>query len=110
MNLLLDTPAFLWFMEGSERISRRAREAIEGASGVRVLSERLDTLTSAPSPKTDGGAMRTRVGPPPAMSRASASTACRYSPRPTPIGLHSSRAHLAAVSAGSRLTYSFAGP
>ena len=38
MNLLLDTHAFLWFMEGSERISRRAREAIEGASGVRVLS------------------------------------------------------------------------
>ena len=38
MNLLLDTHAFLWFMEGSERISKRAREAIEGASGVRVLS------------------------------------------------------------------------
>jgi len=38
MNLLLDTHAFLWFMEGSERISKRAREAIEGASGVRALS------------------------------------------------------------------------
>lgn len=38
MNLLLDTHAFLWFMEGSERISKRAREAIESASGVRVLS------------------------------------------------------------------------
>jgi len=38
MNLLLDTHAFLWFMEGSERISKRAREAIEGAGGVRALS------------------------------------------------------------------------
>jgi PIN domain nuclease of toxin-antitoxin system len=36
MNLLLDTHAFLWFMEGSERISKRAREGIEAAGGVRV--------------------------------------------------------------------------
>ncbi|MEO8902968.1 MAG: type II toxin-antitoxin system VapC family toxin [Polyangiaceae bacterium] len=38
MNLLLDTHAFLWFMEGSERISKRAREGIEAAGGVRALS------------------------------------------------------------------------
>jgi PIN domain nuclease of toxin-antitoxin system len=38
MNLLLDTHAFLWFMEGSERISQRARTEIEAADGVRALS------------------------------------------------------------------------
>jgi PIN domain nuclease of toxin-antitoxin system len=38
MNLLLDTHAFLWFMEGSERISQRARDGIEAAGGVRALS------------------------------------------------------------------------
>jgi PIN domain nuclease of toxin-antitoxin system len=38
MNLLLDTHAFLWFMEGNERISPRARAAIEAAEGVRALS------------------------------------------------------------------------
>ncbi|MEO6599768.1 MAG: hypothetical protein ABIQ16_07845 [Polyangiaceae bacterium] len=38
MNLLLDTHAFLWFMEGSERISKRVREGIEAARGVRALS------------------------------------------------------------------------
>jgi PIN domain nuclease of toxin-antitoxin system len=38
MNLLLDTHAFLWFMEGSERISQRARAEIEAADGVRALS------------------------------------------------------------------------
>lgn len=38
MNLLLDTHAFLWFMEGSERISQRARTEIEDADGVRALS------------------------------------------------------------------------
>jgi PIN domain nuclease of toxin-antitoxin system len=31
MNLLLDTHAFLWFMEGNERISQRARAEIEAA-------------------------------------------------------------------------------
>ena len=35
MNLLLDTHAFLWFMEGSERISQRAREGIEAAVGAK---------------------------------------------------------------------------
>jgi PIN domain nuclease of toxin-antitoxin system len=38
MNLLLDTHAFLWFMEGSERISQRARAEIEAADGIRALS------------------------------------------------------------------------
>ncbi len=38
MNLLLDTHAFLWFMEGSERIGQRARDGIEAAGGVRALS------------------------------------------------------------------------
>ncbi len=38
MNLLLDTHAFLWFMEGSERLSQRARAEIEAAEGVRALS------------------------------------------------------------------------
>jgi len=38
MNLLLDTHAFLWFMEGNERISQRARDGIEAAGGVRALS------------------------------------------------------------------------
>ena len=38
MNLLLDTHAFLWFMEGNERISQRARAEIEAADGVRALS------------------------------------------------------------------------
>jgi PIN domain nuclease of toxin-antitoxin system len=38
MNLLLDTHAFLWFMEGNERISQRARAEIEAADGVSALS------------------------------------------------------------------------
>ena len=38
MNLLLDTHAFLWFMEGNERISQRARAKIEAADGVRASS------------------------------------------------------------------------
>lgn len=38
MNLLLDTHAFLWFMEGSERTSQGARAEIEAADGVRALS------------------------------------------------------------------------
>lgn len=40
MNLLLDTHAFLWFMEGSERISQRARAEIEAADGVRAFERR----------------------------------------------------------------------
>jgi hypothetical protein len=38
MNLLLDTHTFLWFMEGNERISQRARAEIEAAGGVRALT------------------------------------------------------------------------
>jgi PIN domain nuclease of toxin-antitoxin system len=38
MNLLLDTHAFLWFMEGSDRLSQRARIEIESGSGRRILS------------------------------------------------------------------------
>ncbi len=38
MNLLLDTHAFLWFMEGNQRISQRARAEIEAVDGVRALS------------------------------------------------------------------------
>jgi hypothetical protein len=44
MNLLLDTHAFLWFMEGSERISQRARAEIEAADGVRACVERRQRL------------------------------------------------------------------
>jgi PIN domain nuclease of toxin-antitoxin system len=35
MNLLLDTHAFLWFMEGNERISQRALAEIEAADGLK---------------------------------------------------------------------------
>jgi PIN domain nuclease of toxin-antitoxin system len=38
MNLLLDTHAFLWFMEGDQKLSARARAEIEGADGRRTLS------------------------------------------------------------------------
>ncbi|HEX3595306.1 MAG TPA: type II toxin-antitoxin system VapC family toxin [Polyangiaceae bacterium] len=38
MNLLLDTHAFLWFMEGSERLSQRARSEIESTTGRLFLS------------------------------------------------------------------------
>jgi PIN domain nuclease of toxin-antitoxin system len=39
MNLLLDTHAFLWFMEGSQKLSERAREEIEPPRvGVRSVS------------------------------------------------------------------------
>lgn len=38
MNLLLDTHAFLWFMEGSDRLSQRARIEIESGPGRRLLS------------------------------------------------------------------------
>lgn len=38
MNLLLDTHAFLWFMEGSQKLSERARAEIEAAEGRRTLS------------------------------------------------------------------------
>lgn len=38
MNLLLDTHAFLWFIEGSEMLSGRARTEIESADGRRAVS------------------------------------------------------------------------
>jgi PIN domain nuclease of toxin-antitoxin system len=38
MNLLLDTHAFLWFMEGDQKLSARARAEIEGTDGRRTLS------------------------------------------------------------------------
>jgi len=38
MNLLLDTHAFIWFMEGSERLSQTARNEIEGTEGRLLLS------------------------------------------------------------------------
>jgi hypothetical protein len=38
MNLLLDTHAFLWFMEGSEQLSERARLEIEAKTGRSLLS------------------------------------------------------------------------
>jgi PIN domain nuclease of toxin-antitoxin system len=38
MNLLLDTHAFLWFMEGSPKLSEPAREEIEAAEGRRAIS------------------------------------------------------------------------
>ena len=38
MNLLLDTHALLWFAEGSDRLSREARRAIESTEGQRLLS------------------------------------------------------------------------
>jgi PIN domain nuclease of toxin-antitoxin system len=38
MNLLLDTHAFLWFMEGNAKLSDAARVAIESGEGERWLS------------------------------------------------------------------------
>lgn len=38
MNLLLDTHAFLWFIEGSERLSATARELIEESANRPFLS------------------------------------------------------------------------
>ena len=38
MNLLLDTHAFLWFMEGSAKLTERARLEIENPEGQRFLS------------------------------------------------------------------------
>lgn len=34
MNILLDTNAFIWFLEGSERLSKKAKEAIEADENV----------------------------------------------------------------------------
>jgi PIN domain nuclease of toxin-antitoxin system len=38
VKLLLDTHAFLWFMAGDERLSRRARRAIEAVDAELILS------------------------------------------------------------------------
>ncbi|MBM3322247.1 type II toxin-antitoxin system VapC family toxin [candidate division WOR-3 bacterium] len=38
MKLLLDTHVFLWFVSGDERLSRRARRAIEASDAEPVLS------------------------------------------------------------------------
>ena len=38
MRLLLDTHVFLWFFTGSERLSRRARRAIESDEAEMILS------------------------------------------------------------------------
>ncbi len=38
MKLLLDTHVFLWFVAGDERLSRRARRAIEASDAEPVLS------------------------------------------------------------------------
>ena len=37
-NFLLDTHAFIWFIEGNEELSTSAREAIEGPNNQRFLS------------------------------------------------------------------------
>ncbi len=38
MNLLLDTLAFLWFVTGDARLSRRARRALEADDAEMILS------------------------------------------------------------------------
>ena len=38
MNLLLDTHAFLWFIDGSAKLSRHARELIEDPANAKVVS------------------------------------------------------------------------
>ena len=38
MKLLLDTHAFLWFVSGDERLSRRARRAMDAGDAELVLS------------------------------------------------------------------------
>lgn len=38
MNLLLDTHAFLWFIDGSTRLSQRARELIEDQGNAKLVS------------------------------------------------------------------------
>lgn len=38
MNLLLDTHAFLWFIDGSARLSQRARELIEDQGNAKLVS------------------------------------------------------------------------
>jgi len=38
MNLLLDTHAFLWFIDGSARLSSQARELIEDQRNAKLVS------------------------------------------------------------------------
>ncbi len=38
MNLLLDTHAFLWFIDGNAKLSQRARELIEDQANAKVVS------------------------------------------------------------------------
>lgn len=38
MNLLLDTHAFLWFIDGSAKLSQRARELIEDHGNAKLVS------------------------------------------------------------------------
>lgn len=38
MNLLLDTHAFLWFIDGNAKLSRRARELIEDPGNAKLVS------------------------------------------------------------------------
>jgi PIN domain nuclease of toxin-antitoxin system len=38
MNLLLDTHAFLWFIDGSAKLSQRARELIEDQGNAKLVS------------------------------------------------------------------------
>jgi PIN domain nuclease of toxin-antitoxin system len=38
MNLLLDTHAFLWFIDGSAKLSQHARELIEDQANAKVVS------------------------------------------------------------------------
>lgn len=38
MDYLLDTHAFLWFINGSDNLSQKAREAIEDVNRVKYVS------------------------------------------------------------------------
>ena len=38
MNLLLDTHAFLWFLEGNNELSKKARECIENPENAKFIS------------------------------------------------------------------------
>ena len=38
MNLLLDTHAFLWFLNGDEQLSNKARKNIENTKQVKFIS------------------------------------------------------------------------
>ena len=40
MNLLLDTHAFLWFIDGNKKLSKKARQAIEDSGNAKSVSNR----------------------------------------------------------------------